>query len=553
MKKPFLLFVMLSLGACSQAGSGDDNVSRADAAGGSTGSAGKSGAAGGGGSEATGGSLGIAGAPDTGGVRDTGGVSRAGGTTSSAGATSAAGTIGSAGATSAGGTTSGGGSSSSGGTKAAGGSTNVAGTSGSAGASASGGATSPGGSMSTGGAKGGTSATGGSSSSGGASASGGKTGSGGSTGSGGASGGRTGSGGSTGSGGASGGRTGSGGSSSSGGATGGSTGGSTGSGSTGVCSFASGLNVAWVQFAGDVPNPNLNTFNTIFKNTYNAGGRVIRWWFHTNGTVTPGYDSSGKAQKIPQTHIDGVKAILNAAATNKVAINISLWSFDMLQGSESIPAATLANNKSLLENDTNRQAYVDNYLTPLVTALKGTPGLYSYEIFNEPEGMGPSGWATGGRTTEAYIQKTVNWLAAAIHSADSNVLVTNGAQTFDYCSGVSGKNNYYSDSQLRSVGGKQNGTLDFYEVHYYTSNGASNSCFTYPASHWALDKKLVMGEFAAAATDGTALTDLFTKIYSTGYNGAWAWSYDADWKWPLMQTPMQNLYTAQKTTVDACP
>ena len=312
--------------------------------------------------------------------------------------------------------------------------------------------------------------------------------------------------------------------------------------------------MAWVNFAGDVPNPNLATFNTIFKNTYDAGGRVIRWWFHTNGTVTPGYDSSGKAQKIPQTHIDGVKAILNAAATNKVAINLSLWSFDMLQGSENISGTTMAANKALLENDTNRQAYVDNYLTPLVTALKGTPGLYAYEIFNEPEGMGPSGWATGGRTTEAYIQKTVNWLAAAIHTADPTALVTNGAQTFDYCSGVSGKNNYYSDSALRGLtGAKQNGTLDFYEVHYYTSNGASNSCFTYPASHWALDKKLVMGEFAAAATDGVALNDLFTKIYSTGYNGAWAWSYDADWKWPAMQAPMQSLYTAQKAAVDSCP
>jgi hypothetical protein len=313
--------------------------------------------------------------------------------------------------------------------------------------------------------------------------------------------------------------------------------------------------VAWVQFAGDVPNPNLTTFNTIFKNTYNAGGRVIRWWFHTNGTVTPGYDSSGLAVQLPASHTAGVKAILNAAATNKVAINISLWSFDMLQGSESIPAATLANNKSLLENDTNRQAYITNYLTPLVTALKGTPGLYSYEIFNEPEGMGASGWSTGGRTTEAYIQKTVNWLAAAIHTADPTALVTNGAQTFDYCSnGVSGKTNDYSDTALRSAGGKQNGTLDFYEVHYYTVNGASDSCFTYPASHWGLtDKKLVMGEFAAAATDGTALNDLYTKIYSNGYNGAWAWSYDADYVWPAMQTPMQNLYTAQQSTINSCP
>jgi hypothetical protein len=68
-----------------------------------------------------------------------------------------------------------------------------------------------------------------------------------------------------------------------------------------------------------------------------------------------------------------------------------------------------------------------------------------------------------------------------------------------------------------------------------------------------LDKKLVMGEFAAAATDGVAQNDLFTKIYTTGYNGAWAWSYDADWTWPAMQTGMQNLYNAQKTTIDSCP
>lgn len=124
----------------------------------------------------------------------------------------------------------------------------------------------------------------------------------------------------------------------------------------------------------------------------------MRWWFHTNGTVTP-------------------------------------------------------------EKDANRQAYVDNYLTPLVNAIKGTPGLYAWEIFNEPEGMGANGWATY-RTTEAYIQKTVNWLAPAIHTADPKALVTNGAQTFDYCSNVNGKNNYYSDAALRAAGGKQNGTLD---------------------------------------------------------------------------------------------
>jgi Cellulase (glycosyl hydrolase family 5) len=297
-----------------------------------------------------------------------------------------------------------------------------------------------------------------------------------------------------------------------------------------------------------VPNPNVATFQTLFKNTYAAGGRVVRWWFHTNGTVTPGYDSSGKAVKLPQSHIDGVKSILSAAHAAGVEINLSLWSFDMLQADA---GNAHTNNQALLENDTNRQAYIDNYLTPLVNALKGTPGLYSWEIFNEPEGMGPNGWATY-RTTEAFIQKTVNWFAGAIHTADPSALVTNAAVTFDYCSGVSGKNNYYSDSALRAAGGKQNGTLDYYEVHYYTSNGASNSAFTHSASSWKLDKKLVMGEFAAQATDGVALNDLYTNLYSNGYDGAWAWSYDADWPWPAMKVPMQNLYNAH-ADVGSCP
>jgi hypothetical protein len=308
------------------------------------------------------------------------------------------------------------------------------------------------------------------------------------------------------------------------------------------------LNIAWVNFANDVPNPDLATFRTIFKNAHDAGARVIRWWFHTNGTVTPGYDGSGMAQKLPQSHVDGVTAILNAAHDAGVAVDLSLWSFDMLQ-SNAGDAHT--NNQALLTQDANRQAYIDNYLTPLVQALKGNPGLYSYEIFNEPEGMTTSGWATY-KIDESYIQKTVNWFADAIHSADSTALVTNGAVTFHYSSGVNGNTNFYSDSALRSVGGRQNGTLDFYEVHYYESNGTQFSCFLHPASYWSLDKKLVMGEFFAQDTDGVAKNDTYTYLYTNGYNGAWAWAYESDNPWPSMQAPLQQLSSAHADVGD-CP
>ncbi|MEI9936159.1 MAG: cellulase family glycosylhydrolase [Pseudomonadota bacterium] len=328
---------------------------------------------------------------------------------------------------------------------------------------------------------------------------------------------------------------------------GGTAGAAGGGGKTAVCNFASGLNVAWVSFANDIPSPDLPTFKTIFKNNYDAGGRVVRWWFHTNGTHTPGYDGDGKALAIQQSHIDGVKALLQAADDAGVALVISLWSFDMLHTSA---GATYTNNQALLEKDENRQAYIDRYLTPLVTALKGTKGLYAYEIFNEPEGMGPNGWADH-RTTLAAIQKTVNWFTAAIHTADPNVLVTTSAQTFDTCSKISGKTNLYSDDALRTAGGKQNGTLDFYQVHYYESNGISNSAFQHPASYWGLDKKLVMGEFYPDDTDGVAAKDLGKYLYENGYNGAWYWS-TTDRKWPLGQSTLQTLYAAHADVAN-CP
>ena len=425
-----------------------------------------------------------------------------------------------------GGTTGSGGSVSTGGTTGTGGSVSTGGTTGTGGAKATGGA---GGGVATGGAGGGL-ATGGA---GGAKATGGA-------------GGVKATGGSGGGAGAAGGKPG----------TGGAAGG--GSGNQSLCQYSSGLNVAWVNFANDVPNPNLTTFNAIFKNTHDAGGRVVRWWFHTNGTVTP-YDSTGKVPAMPpQSTVDGVKAILNAANTNGLGVVISLWSFDMLQGNESIPSSVMQANLNLLTDDTARSAYV-TYLGNLVTALKGTPGLYAYEIFNEPEGMSKTGWTSqngGMEIDETYIQKSVNWFADAIHAADPTIPVTNGAQTFQYCSNVSGNSNKYSDSALRAAGGKQNGTLDFYEVHYYASNTSTYSAFLNPASHWALDKTLVMGEFAAVDTDGVAKDDLFTHLYDNGYNGSWAWAYDegnTSYQWPSMKQGMTNLYNAHTSVIGACP
>jgi hypothetical protein len=340
-----------------------------------------------------------------------------------------------------------------------------------------------------------------------------------------------------------------------------------------------------MNFASDVPNPDLGKFDTLFANTFAAGGRVVRWWFHTNGTVTPQYDANGMAQALTSSEIEDVKHILDHAHAAGVGVNISLWSFDMLQGTnESIPAATTTNNTNLLTVDANRQAYIDNVLTPLVTALKGYPGLYSWEIFNEPEGMTvENGWVpAANKVPESVVQKCVNWFAAAIHAADPSALVTNGAWTFIANSKVGSYQAYYSDSALQTAGGKASGTLDFYEVHYYDNWGPGGSAngqsavvspFTHPASYWNLadNKPIVIGEFYAIATNGVPTANLYTTLYDGGYGGAWAWQYenadnpvpsidvdgqavpvDAGTMWPAMQVPMQTLYNAHMADL-TCP
>jgi hypothetical protein len=348
-------------------------------------------------------------------------------------------------------------------------------------------------------------------------------------------------------------------------------------GATGACrpKFASGVNVAWFNYADDIPDLDITKFNKLYSDTSPAGGRVVRWWFHTNGTKTPTYDSTGLAAKISDQTIAQVKQILDSAETAGQAVVVSLWSFNMLK-SDQVSATILQNNKDLLQKDANRQAYVDNVITPLVTALKGHPGLYAWEAFNEPEGMindGPntSPWTGSNYVSIKDIQKCVNWFAAGVHAADPSALVTNGAWTFLANTDVDGHKNYYSDSELTTVGGKSNGTLDFYQVHYYdnwgTVGGANSvSPFVYPASHWGLDKPIIIGEFWDIDSPGPSNStiqpeDLYTTLYNNGYKGGWAWQYanadnpppsDGDQtQWPAMKTAMQNLFTAHPSDL-AC-
>ena len=375
--------------------------------------------------------------------------------------------------------------------------------------------------------------------------------------------------------------------------------------------FLSGVNLYYVNYANDVGSSiptDTTTFGNYFLQIHNAGGNAARWWLHIDGSVTPQFSSVDSTVIGPGSHtISDMRKTLDIAWQRAVGVNICLWAFDMLNTSNS--ALVLARNQKLL-NDTNAiRAYINNCLIPMVDSLKGHPAILSWEIFNEPEGMSTQfGWSGVNHVDMSVIQRFINLCAGAIHRADPNALVTNGAWSFisntdlqtplakiskelqmlsisekealaneinkhyrlsettdqvinDLSKVATYTNeNYYSDEGLKAAGGDPKGTLDFYSVHFYpTSTGPATNPFLHPAYAWfpigatSLIKPIVIAEFPMEENLGVPKALMFDTLYQMGYAGALPWAWDAGdttfSKRSSMISDMQYMWTNYRDSV----
>ncbi|MDA0196775.1 MAG: PKD domain-containing protein [Bacteroidetes bacterium] len=289
--------------------------------------------------------------------------------------------------------------------------------------------------------------------------------------------------------------------------------------------FMSGINIAWSRgsnFARDVTNFVDSDWTQIFDAIEAAGGNACRWWLHTNGAYSPLFNSAGEVTGLNSQEIDNMKKGLDMAYDRGIMISMCLWSFDMLQNNSRY---STSRNRALLEDPNITRTYIDNALIPILESIGNHPAVMSWEIFNEPEGMTELGWADS-RTTMAAVQQFVNLTAGAIHREVPTALVSNGSWSFRASTNVgSGNFDFYSDSQLIAAGGDPAGTLDFVQVHYYDHFSTDNSPFHNPASHWGIDKPIVIGEFPADGVLEYSAEECFERAYQLGYAGAMSWSW----------------------------
>jgi len=343
--------------------------------------------------------------------------------------------------------------------------------------------------------------------------------------------------------------------------------------------FLSGANLAWLSFANDLGRGfrDSTTFGDILLQMHDHGGNALRWWLHTNGTVTPAFHDTGLVIGPGASTIQDLKKALDIAWEREIGLKLCLWSFDMLRSSNS--EVVKNRNRKLLTDTTYTRAYINNCLIPMVDSLKRHPAIIAWEIFNEPEGMSDEfGWPDIQHVPMSAIQRFVNLCAGAIHRADSTALVTNGTWSFKALTNVSegalskvapasspltaaelqraaallkqkygsslttdeiilhvqrvaalANHNYYSDSELIAAGGDADGILNFFSVHYYAginpSNPASISPFRHATTDWQLDKPIVVAEFAMQDTSMVLKAYQYETLYQSGYAGALAWSW----------------------------
>ncbi|MCL2101286.1 MAG: T9SS type A sorting domain-containing protein [Fibromonadales bacterium] len=299
--------------------------------------------------------------------------------------------------------------------------------------------------------------------------------------------------------------------------------------------FFSGMNLAWIDFNSDIGAAPLdeNKWRKAVQDIRAAGGNAIRWWLFNNMSQSPNINTTTNlVSGLPVNTINNIKKALDIAEEYGVMVSLCLFSHNLMEKDQwglyngKVPYD--ANRK--LFTDEGIEAFINNAMNPILAGVGNHNALWTWELFNEPEGM-IQGWS--GETMDLLsIQKFSNRVVAAIHDHDNTLLVSTGVNNAAALP-------TWTDAAMITAGGKQNGTLDFLQVHFYPEHLYTNeNPFDHPFSYWNLNKPLVIGEFWAAGWDKETYpsyrvstktpVELYMHAYEKGYAGVLAWRYFED-------------------------
>ena len=299
--------------------------------------------------------------------------------------------------------------------------------------------------------------------------------------------------------------------------------------------YLNGINVAWDQWTGDLTNYNAANFQAMFSAIAASGGNAIRWWWFIDGENQLTF-SGNLVEPLSPSIFDNLDAAFDAAAAQGVLIMPVLLSFD-IEG---------PGREFLVTDDSAIDAFVTNVVTPLVERYNDHPGLGLWEIMNEGDWLLSE---EGGSVSISAYQRFHGKVAAGIHAADADALVTTGSASFKY---LEASNNILSDQALRSAAdGDPLAYLDVYQTHYYGWMHGSDWSYEpwiRTSTEWQGDgKPILIGEFPCIGEQGRWSTmQMHVESVNQGYAGTFCWAYfdnraDSEGTWNDARTAVQAI------------
>lgn len=297
--------------------------------------------------------------------------------------------------------------------------------------------------------------------------------------------------------------------------------------------FALGVNYAWRDWGKDFADAGWDKRYPLILADLDkmraSGVRTLRWWVYTDFVDSPLWTGTGSARRctgLPKGWVKNFMLVLDAASKRGIRLYPTFSSFDL--GRKGF--------KEVVTDPAVRQSFIDNAVKPILAAAGRHPGVFAWDIINEPEwlvakedGGDPNKELSNGPVRLAELRAYILTMAAVIHAnAKQPCSVGSACQKWS-----GGQYDYYS-----GLG------LDFFDVHFYDWMTPWFNITTTKKSSLKLNKEyrekpMIVGE----SCDKPELrytgpgkpkdhTRFLQDLIANGYAGymPWAWNEKADWR-----------------------
>ena len=290
--------------------------------------------------------------------------------------------------------------------------------------------------------------------------------------------------------------------------------------------WINGVNSAWDKWNDFGGGFNFEFWNDHFQKLHESGCNSSRIWISCNGDVGMKISADGSFEGATTAHWQDLDDLFLLAEQYQIYLMPTVQSFDHYKDENK----THDSWRTLIQDDTKIDEYVDNYIVPLVKRYGKSDYFWAVDLCNEPD------WVVEnlecGQLDWKYLQSYFARASAAIHE-NSDVLVTVGMGMIKYNSDqVQG--NVISDKALQDILGdnskydKSKAYVDFYSTHWYpwqTANWGVNYDKSPEEYKQDTTKPCIIAELPAVTkdVDGYDIARVYEQAYKHGWQGVLAW------------------------------